>query len=142
MLSAQMASRRARAAGVALMILIVTVGEATAHHPAGSGSPDVSSGTGGGRANSSDGPSLPTPAPATIPSAPAPGYRLFDPHPTGGDVRASLLAWCQRGVLGQLQPLKDGQGVEFPDLHLARRHAPDQRRPDARSAFVHALVLL
>jgi hypothetical protein len=79
MLSARMASARARAAGVALMILIVTVGEATAQPaqqaPAGPTSPGA---PGAPEPIPPTDPLYRTPAPATIPSAPAPGYRLFD----------------------------------------------------------------
>jgi hypothetical protein len=79
MLSARMASARARAAGVALMILIVTVGEATAQPaqqaPAGPASPGA---PGAREPIPPTDPLYRAPAPATIPSAQAPGYRLFD----------------------------------------------------------------
>ena len=80
MVSALMASARARMAGVALMILIVTVGEATAQPaqqaPAVPTSPPA---PGAVEPIPPTDPLYRTPAPATIPSAQAPGYRLFDP---------------------------------------------------------------
>ena len=80
MLSARMASARARVAGVALLILSVAVGEATAQPvqqaPAGPTSPRA---PGAPEPIPPTDPLYRTPAPAMIPSAPAPGYRLFDP---------------------------------------------------------------
>jgi hypothetical protein len=77
--SVRMATEPVRAAGVALAILVVTVGEVTAQPagqaPAGQTSPQAP-------APQTIPPADPlyrTPAPATIPSAPAPGFRLFDP---------------------------------------------------------------
>jgi hypothetical protein len=96
MLSARMASPRARAAGVVLMILIVTVCEAPAQPaqqaPAGPTSPRAPGAPEQIQIPPAD-PLYRTPAPATIPSAPAPGFRLFDPPTRPGatyELRYSL----------------------------------------------------
>ena len=84
--SVRMASARGPALGAALVILVVTASEVTAQParqaptaPAFPQAPASPQAPGAREPLPPADPLYRTPAPATIPSAPAPGYRMFDP---------------------------------------------------------------